>query len=57
VDRLDRTVFLFRADGRLLVRTDGGAVHEATDDEQDEAARALWPFHAGMRPGWGRPEP
>lgn len=54
MDRVDKTVFLFRADGRLLVRTDGGVVHEATVDEQDEVARALWPFHAGMWRRWGR---
>jgi hypothetical protein len=48
-----KTVFLFRADGTLLVRTDGGGVHEATLDEQHAAARALWPFHLGMWRRWG----
>jgi hypothetical protein len=42
-DKTDKTVFLFRADGRLLVRTDGGVVHEATANERQAAAVALWP--------------
>jgi hypothetical protein len=43
VDQSDKTVFLFRADGRLLVRTAGGVVHEATPDEEEAAAVALGP--------------
>jgi hypothetical protein len=50
----DRTVFLFRADGRLLVRAGGGAVHEASADEEQAAATALWPFHLGR---WARRGP
>jgi hypothetical protein len=54
MDAPDRTVFLFRADGRLLVRAGAGVVHEATTDERTVAATALWPFHRGM---WERFRP
>jgi hypothetical protein len=54
VDQSGKTVFLFRADGRLLVRTAGGAVHEATPAEEQVAAVALWPPVQLRRRGGGR---
>jgi hypothetical protein len=54
VDQSGKTVFLFRADGRLLVRAARGTVHEATPDEEEAAAVALWPPVQLRRRGGGR---
>jgi hypothetical protein len=55
VDPSGKTVFLFRADGRLLVRAGGGAVHEATPAEEQAFAVALAPPVQLRRRGGGRP--
>jgi hypothetical protein len=49
-----KTVFLFRADGRLLVRAGGGTVHEATPDEEQAFAVAIAPPVELRRRGGGR---
>ena len=54
VDQSGKTVFLFRADGRLLVRAAGGAVHEATPEEEQAFAVALGPPVQLRRRGGGR---
>jgi hypothetical protein len=56
VDQSGKTVFLFRADGRLLVRTTGSAVHEATPDEEQAFAVALGPPVQLRRRGRRRPQ-
>jgi hypothetical protein len=56
VDQSAKTVFLFRADGRLLVRTAGGTVHQATPDEEQAFAVALGPPAQLRRRGRGRPQ-
>jgi len=55
VDPTGKTVFLFRADGRLLVRAGTGTVHEATPDEEQAFAVALAPPIRLRRRGRGRP--
>jgi hypothetical protein len=51
---MDQGVFFFTADGRLLVRpAETGKIHEATEDDERAAARALWPFQLGMWRRWG----
>ena len=56
VDQSGKTVFLFRADGRLLVRAGAGTVHEATPDEEQAFAVALAPPAQLRRRGRGRPQ-
>jgi hypothetical protein len=51
---VERGVFFFTTDGRLLVRpADTGKIREATEDDRRAAARAVWPFHRGMWRRWG----
>ena len=56
MDPTGKTVFLFRADGRLLVRAGTGTVHEATPDEEQAFAVALAPPIRLRRRGRGRPQ-
>jgi hypothetical protein len=52
---MEHGVYLFTADGRLLVRpAETDVIHEASDRDRQEAARSEWTIHQGMWLRWGR---
>jgi hypothetical protein len=53
---MDRGVFFFSRDGRVLARPEDGQLREATEEDRRQVARIVWPFQTGMWRNAGQSE-